>query len=227
MIHPSPLTLPTFQKPARHPARYSAALLPLIARYLKPNMRVLDPFGGVGGLAKLAHTSANIIINEIEYPIIAQAQGKARVNANALYLPFGSESFDAIATSPTYGNRMADRALAWNPSRYNTYDRAFGFTLHPHNTGAMNFGAIYCETHRSAWTECFRVLTPGGVFLLNISDHIRNGKRVYVSKWHIETLCDIGFQLNDTHTIKTPRLRYGANHDKRTACEYIFVFQKS
>lgn len=219
--------LPTFSTPARHPARYSAALLPVLARYLQPGWRVLDPFGGVGGLAKLARIGADIVIGEIEYPILAQAAGQRRVNADATTLPFPSESFDCIVTSPTYGNRMADHALNWNKdSHYNTYDRAFGFKLHPRNTGGFNFGEAYRQLHRAAWSECQRVLKPGGLFILNISDHIRNGEQVKVSQWHLDCLFDLGFELGETFSVKTPRLRYGANHDKRTDCEYICVLAK-
>jgi DNA modification methylase len=197
-----------------------------MARYLEPGWRVLDPFGGVGGLAKLAYSGARIFIGEIEYPIICQAGGTRRVNANALYLPYANEAFDMVATSPTYGNRMADQALAWNPSRYNTYDRAFGFPLHLHNTGGMNFGPTYCATHLAAWHECHRVLKPGGILLLNISDHYRKGIVVKVSDWHREALVSLGLVLSAKHEVRTPRLRYGKNSNLRCDYEYIYVFRK-
>ena len=44
------MMLPTFAEPIRHPARYSDALLPVMAPYLANGMLVLDPFGGVGGI---------------------------------------------------------------------------------------------------------------------------------------------------------------------------------
>ncbi len=216
--------LPTFTQPARHPARYSAALLPIMARYFDANMRVLDPFGGVGGLAKLSSTGAHIIIGELEYTILAQAQGKHRVNANAIALPFADESFDAIATSPTYGNRMADTYT--DGSRRNTYTAAFGFTLHPQNSGILQWGNAYRLLHRTAWDEAIRVLKPRGIFLLNISDHIRDGERIPVAQWHYDTLKSLSLRHIATHDIATPRNRYGANHDKRVPCEFIYVFQK-
>mgnify|MGYP000212145934 CR=1 FL=1 len=216
--------LPTFTKPARHPARYSVALLPVMAQYLQPHWRVLDPFGGVGGLAKLAHTGTRIVIGELEFPIIQQAAGKRRVNANAVALPFADDSFDAIATSPTYGNRMADTYT--DDSRRNTYTAAFGFALHPQNSGAIQWGPRYRILHRTAWDEAARVLKPRGLFVLNISNHIRDGREINVAAWHCETLKSLGLHLQTTHTIPTPRNRYGANGEKRAPCEYIFVFQK-
>jgi tRNA G10 N-methylase Trm11 len=181
-------TLPIFAQPIRHPARFSAALLPIMARYLGAGWLVLDPFAGLGGLARLGVTGARFVLNEIEWNVIANAQGKRRVAGNALTLPFAAETFDAVVTSPTYGNRMADHHRARDASRRNTYFHAFGGALHCDNTGLLQFGAAYCERHARAWSEAARVLKRGGLLVLNVSDHIRDGRRVYVSKWHHDML---------------------------------------
>jgi len=220
------ITLPQFAKPIRHPARFSAALLPTMARYLRAGWLVLDPFAGVGGLARLGYTGARFVLNEIEWNVIANAQGKSRVAGNALTLPFASATFDAVVTSPTYGNRMADHHRARDASRRNTYYHAFGSALHADNTGAMQWGEAYRERHARAWSEAARVLKRGGLFVLNVSDHIRDGRRVYVSKWHLDTLRGMGLMLRACHAIKTPRNRYGANGQARCECEYVFVFER-
>jgi tRNA G10 N-methylase Trm11 len=219
--------LPQFAAPIRHPARFSAALLPTMARYLRAGWYVLDPFGGVGGLARLGITGARCVVNEIEWNVIAQAQGKYRVAGNALALPFAAETFDAVVTSPTYGNRMADHHRARDASRRNTYFHAFGGAMHADNTGLLQWGAAYRERHARAWGEAARVLKRGGLFLLNVSDHIRDGRRVYVSKWHLETVRALGMTLRVCHAVQTPRLRWGANGEARCAVEYVFVFGKS
>src|SRR5581483_8994857 len=185
-------TLPQFRAPIRHPARFSDALLPIMARYLRAGWLVLDPFAGVGGLARLGLTGARFVLHEIEWNVITQGQGKCRVAGNALNLPFAAETFDAVVTSPTYGNRMADHHRARDASRRNTYFHAFGGALRCENTGLLQFGAAYCERHAQAWRETARVLKRGGLFLLNVSDHIRDGRRVYVSKWHLETVRGMG-----------------------------------
>ncbi len=220
------ITLPLFPAPIRHPARFSAALLPTMAQYLRAGWLVLDPFAGVGGLARLGITGARFVLNEIECNVIAHAQGKCRVAGNALNLPFAAETFDAVVTSPTYGNRMADHHRARDASRRNTYYHAFGCAMHEDNTGLLQFGAAYRERHAQAWGEVTRVLKRGGLFVLNVSDHIRDGRRVYVSKWHLETVCGMGLTLRAGHSIKTPRNRYGANGHLRCAAEYVFVFVK-
>lgn len=220
------ITLPLFAAPIRHPARFSAALFPTMARYLQAGWLVLDPFAGVGGVVRLGYTGARFVVNEIQQNVIAQAQGKCRVMGNALTLPFAAETFDAVVTSPTYGNRMGDHHRARDASRRNTYYHAFGGGLHFDNTGLLQFGAAYCECHARAWSEAARVLKRGGLFVLNISDHIRDGRRVYVSKWHLDTLRDLEMTLRACHAIKTPRNRYGANGQVRCECEYVFVFEK-
>lgn len=222
--------LPTFpRKPKfRHPAKFSAALMPIIAAHIQPGTLCLDPFGGTGGrLAQAAlQNRARVIINEIQWKVLFTAASTRRTNANALYLPYSSNSLDAIITSPTYGNRMADKYT--DGSRRNTYRAAFGDDeeLHFHNTGAMQWGNLYRSVHAQAWQEAARVLKSGGTFLLNISDHIRAGKLIPVSRWHCETLQANDLVLLETHTVTTPRNRQGENGDKRAACEYIFVFQK-
>lgn len=227
MIATAP-ALPTFDVPVRHPAKFSPDLLRVMSRYLKAGWLVYDPFGGVGGLHRIASaTGAKTVCGEIEPRVIANARGTRSIAANAMYLPFGDETFDAISTSPTYGNRMSDVYPNWKPDRDDrTYSHSFGFTLHPENSGTMNWGTKYRALHESAWGEAFRILNPGGLFLLNISDHIRAGRRIYVSAWHLNTLRVLGLRLLKTHAIKTPRITYGSNWDLRCSVEYIFVLQK-
>lgn len=235
----APQLLPTFTVPVKHPARYTRSILDVLSLYLKPGMRVLDPFGGVGTLNKLSYTGAQIYTGEIEYRVCEQGAGFRKLCADAQLLPFANESFDAIVTSPTYGNRMADITLDEPSSqklycddqskhkwKRNTYSSNFGFHLHDQNTGGMQWGEDYRNIHRTAYLESNRLLRRGGLMIVNISDHIRNFQRVYVSKWHYETLKECGFKYQNCRAVKTPRLTFGANSELRTACEYIFVLRK-
>ena len=217
-------TLELFAPPIRHPARYSPDLLRVMSRYLTPGMRVLDPFGGVGTINRLAFTGAKFFTGEIEYRVCEHSAGTRRVCADAQMLPFASESFDAVFTSPTYGNRMADTYT--DESNRNTYTAAFGFDLHANNTGAMQWGLQYRWIHDGTYKQCYRVLKQNGLMVVNVSDHIRDGERVNVARWHLATLHEIGFDHITTHDISTPRNRKGQNGNARVECEYIFVFRK-
>jgi hypothetical protein len=69
-----------------------------------------------------------------------------------------SNSFDAICTSPTYGNRMADHHNAKDGSKRVTYKHFLGRDLNEANTGKMQWGENYRQKHLEIYKECGRVL---------------------------------------------------------------------
>lgn len=208
----------------RHPAKFSDDLLPIMDVMLGSAERILDPFAGVG---KLRLIRPNAVLNEIEPEWIGQADG-SRTIGDATFLPFADDSFDAICTSPVYGNRMSDSFIDHKPEknyRRNTYTHAIGRKLHDRNTGKMQWGDQYRHMHESAWSECRRVLKNNGIFVLNISDHIRNRERVNVSDWHIKTLANLDFMMYDIYPVKTRRNRQGENRELRVDYEYVIRFR--
>jgi len=216
---------------ANHPAKYTDCLIPLFAEILQGRERVLDPFAGTGKLALVKkHGWQGIIIcNEIEpewvetspYPV-----DEWHI-CDAAHMGWAEDaSFDAICTSPTYGNRMADHHNAQDASRRLTYRHMLGRALHPGNTGAMQWGLDYRIKHTIIYRECVRVLKPGGIFILNVSDHIRRGQVVSVTDWHKVRLMELGLGLLSDRTVETPRMRYGANGGARIKGERLMVFEK-
>lgn len=207
-----------------HPARYTAALVPVFADILDGYDRVLDPFAGTGQrLAALAETHELVGIElEPEWANVSEwvQQG------NALDLPFPDDSFDAICTSPTYGNRLADHHNASDPESRRSYTHDLGRQLHADNSGAMQWGDEYRSFHDAAWCEAVRVLGPGGLFVLNIKDHIRNGKRQYVSGWHVTTLIRLGLEYLYEVPVDAPSMRAGANSEARIGSEMVYVLRK-
>lgn len=171
----------------RHPAKYSDPILEKLKLFVLPEHRVLDPFAGVGRVHELDADTWGV---EIE-PEWAAAHPKTIVG-NALMLPFKDKSFDAVVTSCTYGNRMADHHEAKDPckhclfgkvytnngvrdvvelckkcegtglSRRNTYRHALGRPLHEDNSGQMQWGDEYRDFHIAAWKEVKRVLDNEG-----------------------------------------------------------------
>jgi len=220
--------LPNIPQKIKHPATYTESLLGIFAEHLRGCANVLDPMAGTGKLGDIKPYGyrGRVICNDLE------EWGTNRYvdefyHVDAARLPFADGAIAAVCVSPPYGNRMANAALNWSQNHdYRTYDRALGRALQRGNTAAMLWGESYRATHRAIWRECLRVLKPRGLFILNISDHICAGKRVYVSKWHLDTLRALGLELERTHAVKTPRLRFGANWEKRCACEYVFVMRK-
>jgi len=214
------INLPGFET-VRHPAKFSRVLLPVLARYVYPSDLVLDPFGGSGGVARL---NCRAVVHELQLRVLVHARGARRVCGNGLHLPFRSCAFDALVTSPTYGNRMADTYL--DDSKRNTYTAGLG-RLHPDNTGAMQWGARYRAVHREIYIECARVLKPAARVVLNVSNHIREGREVDVASFHLAAWGALGYELIETHKIKTPRNRLGRNGGARCEVEFVFVLVRN
>lgn len=204
-----------------HPCKFSDSVLDVMRPYLKGVYPILDPFAGVG---KIRQVNLNVFTNEIE-PEWARA-GRASTIGNALALPYAADTFAAIVTSPTYANRMADHHNARDGSKRITYTHVLGRQLHPDNSGALAWGAKYRGFHMLAWMECRRVLRPGGLFLLNISDHIRAGVVIPVSAWHVAFLEQIGFRVEGDHKVMTRRMKRGQNAELRVDYEHVYVLRK-
>lgn len=219
----------------RHPARYSKEILSLVERQrLLPDVGVvLDPMAGVGGIHTLATATRKTVGIELE-PEWASAHPDTMVG-NCLRLPFGKASFDAVMTSPCYGNRLADHHRAKDPSTRRSYTHDLQHVtgdpdrqLHADNSGTLRATKEeYWAFHARAWAEVARVVRPGGRFILNVSDHISRGAVVPVVERHTDLVLLSGFELVKEFTVATRRLRYGANNRARVPTESVLVFDRS
>lgn len=221
MTHPTMFELPTI-RPA-HPARYTHSLFLTMARMVMGRKRILDPFGGVGGVFELENWLPGVEIDALEIePEWARQHPKTTIG-NALEMPWDDDTFDAIVTSPAYANRMADSLI--DGTERITYAAKLGRKLHADNGGGMQWGVAYRAFHVAVWTEARRVLQAHGALVLNIKDHIRKGHRVPVTRWHIDTLHSLGFVKVHEERIETPSMRFGQNGDARVPYESVILFE--
>ena len=208
----------------RHPAKYTDRLFPVMAEMLDGCGLIVDIFGGTGKLRELRKWLPNALLlaGELEREWCADDM----IQADALHLPYASDSIAAICTSPAYGNRMADKLLRdrW---RRNTYASELGRELSPGNGAALQWGAAYRDLHRAAWQEAARVIPAGGRLVLNMKDHIRDGQVMPVTRWHVETLLSTGFDVARWERVACPGNRQGANGHARVEHESVILFRRS
>ena len=218
-----------------HPAKYTDSFIPIFARLLKGCDVVLDPFGGTGKINRIKAFgfSGKIICNEIE-PDFAKLEDKDCICfvdkwniGDAEKMDFlNDKSVDAICTSPTYGNRMADHFKTNSNRKYMTYTHCIGHDLNDGNTGKMQYGEAYREKHLKIYKECSRVCKDGGKFICNVSNFIRGGVEIDVVSFHKEALQFNGFKIIETISIPTRRMGFGQNREQRVQHEEIMVFEK-
>lgn len=209
----------------KHPAKYSDALIPVFARMLSESKILLDPFGGTGKIFSLYGILGDVKIHATELEPEWAKMDKRTVIANVLHLPYSNDTFDSICTSPAYGNRMADKfrdsknhKKKWT---YITYAQYLGRNCSPDNGGSLQWGKQYKNFHIDAWLECRRVLKIGGTFVLNIKNHIRNGKEMFVSEWHVSFLQSIGFDVCEWVKVPVPSMKFGENNGLRISYENV------
>lgn len=214
----------------RHPAKFSDSFMSVFAEMLNGSTNVLDPFAGTGkiGQIKALGFNGSVYANEIEPEWLESNEHSCDVISyqDAEFLDYPIGFFDAICTSPTYGNRMADHHVAKDGSRRNTYTHCLGRQLADCNTGKMQWGKEYRAKHFRIYAHLHALLKKDGKFILNVKNHIRKGQEIDVTAFHIEALETCGFEVVERYFIPTNGLKHGANADKRTNGEYIVMLKK-
>lgn len=190
--------------------------------------RLLDPFAGTG----LVHTVADRLhVDSIGVEIEPEwADLHARTlcaDSRTITRDLVGE-FDAIVTSPTYGNRMADHHNATDLSDRGTYKHRLGRELAAGNSGAMHWGDEYRQLHETVYSICTALLSPGGTFVVNVKDHVKDGRRVPVAAWHLSTLLALGLSFVDDASIPSKGLggAVGDNAADRIGVEHIYILAK-
>jgi len=192
-------------------------------------LRILDPMAGVGGINELQNLipySLDIKGIELEPEWAEQGGmicGDARNMGSLLpdlWVP------DMIVVSVPYANRMADKYL---PDKYRrmTYANALGRDLTLGSAASMQWGRQYQKTMAEVWEACANMLPPNGMLILNCKNHIRASVIIPVTKWHVYTLSNFGFeQIDNWFKVSVPHMRYGQNSELRVEFEDVVVMRK-
>jgi DNA modification methylase len=196
----------------------------LIAEYTRPGERILDPLSGIGTTGveavRLGRRYAGVELEEafvrfqrenLESARRQGAPGAYRVirgDARALdrclaALP-QADGFDAVITSPPYGDRLgSDRGLGSAPFQELVRQGRFHATAIPRTYGAEegNLGnladAAYLRGMRQVWDGCFGALRPGEL-LLAVVQPCRSGRLLRPLHHETARLCaEAGFELLD------------------------------
>lgn len=203
-----------------HPATFSPQILAAIDALIPDGARVLDPFAGVGTIHRLRPRIDTWGL-EIEHEW--GAASPYTLVGDARDLPWPDDAFDYVATSPCYGNRMADHHEARDASRRITYRHYLGRALTPTSSGKLQWGTAYRELHDAAWWEAKRVARH---LILNVKDHVRRDVLQRVPEWHLATCRRLGWELTDEYRIPVSGMRFGENHGARADHEMIYVFRR-
>lgn len=205
----------------KHPAKFSAPILDSLGRLVQTEaaavrkaagrpLEVLDPFAGVGRIHSLRR-DGRILTTGVELEPEWAACQPGTICADFLAWadsPGKYERFDVVATSPTYGNRLADHHNARDGSTRRSYTHDLGRPLTTGNSGAMPWGPRYWEFHAEAARRVWHVLRPGGLLLWNVSDFYKGKTLVPAVAWHRGCLWATGFRQGGRDVpIGTSRLR--------------------
>lgn len=209
-----------------HPATYPQAVLDIFAEYVDEYDHVLDPFGGIGGIHKLQqYVACRTIAVELEPEWASAHPDTICGDSTALDELLGDEQFDVIATSPAYGNRLADDYRASDPESRRSYAIDLGRSLTEGSGAGLHFDTDgeYEELHTRVWWQCVAHLRPGGRFLLNCKDFQRAGKVMSVTGWHVRKLSDLGLVAVDVRTLPAAGLPFTT---AKPLSELVVVLQK-
>lgn len=214
----------------KHPAKFTNSILIVLNGVMEleadrneGRLSVLDPMAGVGRIHDLDETfvyETQGVELEEEW---AELHPRTR-HGDVLDLPDEwCESFDAVVTSPPYGNRMADHHNAQDGSKRMTYKHLLGRDLTEGSGAGMQWGRDYRDWVREVVPSMGYMIKSGGIMVLNISNHIRKGKEMLVAEYWLEEMLHYGLKFERAIPVPTPRMGFGENGGLRVDHEWVFV----
>lgn len=198
-------------EPRAHPAPWNLHVLGYVEEVLgqeqmrlgKSNIRVLDPFGGIGRIHEIPFNTVSVEL-EPEWANMGAALGESWIGDATDMHWFRRNSMGAIASSVNFGNRMSDhhnaqercrncwpagklsrlkkKCVKCNSTGYRkhhrrTYKHYLGRDLSPNSASAMYWGKTYRKFHVRFLLEAMRVTKPGGLVIINVANHLKTMKK--------------------------------------------------
>ena len=234
-----PESEPDVNEPRPHPAKFSPAIIDAIAdiivRYFPDgqHLKILDPFAGVGGIHVLRDLFSDVETWGVELEPEWANQSPFTVVGDARNLQQFHElgPWDAIITSPAYGNRMADNYDGRDGSTRHTYRIDLGRELTANNGASMHWGDKYRILHSEVWGECSGLIRSGGLAIINAKNFLKTLKtgedavEQLVVEWHLASWLNLGYKLEEVVKVPTPGMRHGANGAARIDHEVLLVLR--
>ena len=225
------------KKRKKHPAPFNARTLDIVSfllhMYWKDSgipERLLDPLAGIGGVAGVEWPGKKYGVEiEREWAEQARERGLTVHIGDSRELPWPDGHFGVICTAPSDGTRAEPR-MAPKSARDRNYRRYLGRHPSPGTAGAAAWGDEYRAVHTQIWAESLRVLAPGGLCVLSVTDHLKHNRRQDVAKWHLATLEKMGMEV--LRTVRISIRDAPANDSKKpqwlqiSEYEWVFVLRK-
>lgn len=108
-------------------------------------------------------------------------------------------------------------------TRRYTYRHVLGRMPSDGSAASMAWGHDYRQLHAKAWKEAHRVLRPGGLILVNVKNHLVDGREQRVVEFHIDAIDRAGFHVERVDSIRARGMRFGKNFGERVENEQIIV----
>ena len=214
-----------------HPAQWTDGVLDVAAAILRDTvdvdrgLRVLDPMAGLGGalsLRSMLGSHVDVVVSDIH---VWDGAHPAVVQGDAAELPHDDGVFGAVVTSPPFGNRLADRLSVDGDQRLTYADRR-GADAEEGDVSGMQWGDAYRRAMTAVWAECCRVLAPGGVLVVEVKDHIREGRWIEVAEWHTLTLTGLGMEPVALRHVTAAGVRGVANQHRRVGVTTVRALRR-
>lgn len=114
--------------------------------------------------------------------------------------------------------------LSWR----NTYAHALrrqGGDIVPGSAAVEQWGRGYRQLHAEVIMELMRVTREGGLLLVNMSNHVRDGQEQLVVEWWVNELLVRQCSIVEVRRVATRRQRNGANGDLRVDGEVVIAMR--